>query len=33
LSKRTDLYAMLMHDAVTSFNSGTSWGVGVRHRF
>jgi predicted porin len=33
LSKRTDVYAMLMRDAVTSFNSGTSWGVGVRHRF
>jgi predicted porin len=33
LSKSTDVYAMLMRDAVTSFSSGTSWGVGVRHRF
>ncbi|MES2184432.1 MAG: porin [Pseudomonadota bacterium] len=33
LSKRTDLYANLMHDKVTAFNSGTSFGIGIRHRF
>jgi len=33
LSKRTDVYAMLMRDKVTSFDSGTSLGLGVRHRF
>ena len=33
LSKRTDAYAMLMHDKITSYSSGTSLGVGVRHRF
>ncbi|MBB1076487.1 porin [Rhodoferax sp. 4810] len=33
LSKRTDAYAMLMHDKITSYASGTSFGVGVRHRF
>lgn len=33
LSKRTDVYAMLMHDKITTFTSGTSVGVGVRHRF
>lgn len=33
LSKRTDVYAMLMHDSVTSLSSGTSVGIGVRHRF
>ncbi len=33
LSKRTDAYAMLMHDKITSYSSGTSFGVGVRHRF
>ncbi|BCO28298.1 outer membrane porin protein 32 [Rhodoferax lithotrophicus] len=33
LSKRTDLYAMLMRDEITSFDSGTSLGLGVRHRF
>lgn len=33
LSKRTDLYAMLMNDKITSFESGTSLGLGVRHRF
>jgi len=33
LSKRTDLYAMLMNDKITDMSSGTSFGVGVRHRF
>ena len=33
LSKRTDVYAMLMRDKITSFESGTSFGLGVRHRF
>lgn len=33
LSKRTDLYAMLMRDKITGFSSGTSWGVGMRTRF
>lgn len=33
LSKRTDLYAMLMNDKITTFESGTSLGLGVRHRF
>lgn len=33
LSKRTDAYAMLMHDKITSYSSGTSLGLGVRHRF
>jgi len=33
LSKRTDAYAMVMHDRVTSFDNGTSFAVGVRHRF
>jgi predicted porin len=33
LSKRTDVYAMVMHDQITTFSSGTSVGVGVRHRF
>lgn len=33
LSKRTDAYAMLMHDKITTFRSGTSVGVGLRHRF
>lgn len=33
LSKRTDVYANLMHDKITGFTSGTSVGVGVRHRF
>jgi predicted porin len=32
-SKSTDVYAMLMHDSISSFNSGTSWGVGIRKRF
>jgi predicted porin len=33
LSKRTDLYANVMHDKITTFSNGTSYGVGVRHRF
>lgn len=33
LSKRTDVYAMLMQDKITALTSGTSFGVGVRHRF
>lgn len=33
LSKRTDLYTMLMNDKITNFDSGTSLGFGVRHRF
>ena len=33
LSKRTDAYLMVMHDRITSFESGNSFGIGVRHRF
>ncbi len=33
LSKRTDVYAMLMNDKITTFESGNSLGLGVRHRF
>lgn len=33
ISKSTDLYANLMHDKITHFSSGTSLGMGVRHRF
>lgn len=33
LSKRTDVYAMLMRDKITNFSSGTSWGLGIRTRF
>ena len=33
LSKRTDLYANVMHDRITGTSSGTSLGLGVRHRF
>lgn len=33
LSKRTDAYAMVMNDRITNRESGTSFGVGVRHRF
>lgn len=33
LSKRTDVYAMLMQDKITALDSGTSFGMGVRHRF
>ena len=33
LSKRTDVYAMLMNDRITNKSTGNSVGVGVRHRF
>lgn len=33
LSKRTDLYANVMRDRATGVSSGTSFGLGVRHRF
>ncbi len=33
LSKRTDLYANVMHDRITDQTSGTSFAVGLRHRF
>jgi len=33
LSKRTDVYAMLMNDKITHQSSGNSFGVGIRHRF
>lgn len=33
LSKRTDLYAVAMHDKVTDLKSGTSLVLGMRHRF
>lgn len=33
LSKRTDAYLMIMNDRITSYESGNSFGVGVRHRF
>jgi predicted porin len=33
LSKRTDVYAALMHDRATAMTNGTSLGVGIRHRF
>lgn len=33
LSKRTDVYAMVMSDKITGQTSGTSVGVGIRHRF
>ncbi|MFT4195300.1 porin [Ottowia sp.] len=33
LSKRTDVYANLMHDRITDYKSGTSYAVGIRHRF
>ena len=33
LSKRTDLYAMLMNDRITARTTGNSFGLGVRHRF
>lgn len=33
LSKRTDVYANVMHDKITSYDSGTSFAVGIRHRF
>ncbi|MBX3655011.1 MAG: porin [Ramlibacter sp.] len=33
LSKSTDVYAMYMRDRITTFNSGTSFGAGIRKRF
>ena len=33
LSRRTDLYAVMMHDAATGLRSGRSFAVGMRHRF
>jgi predicted porin len=33
LSKRTDLYAIVMNDRITSQTSGNSLGLGIRHRF
>ena len=33
LSKRTDLYAVAMSDKITGLSEGTSYSVGVRHRF
>jgi predicted porin len=33
LSKRTDLYAILMSDKIRSLDRGNSFGVGIRHRF
>jgi len=33
LSKRTDVYTMVVNDRITNFSSGSSFAVGVRHRF
>lgn len=33
LSKRSDLYAIAMHDKITAYDAGTSYGFGMRHRF
>jgi predicted porin len=33
ISKRTDLYAIVMNDRITSVDSGNSFGLGIRHRF
>ncbi len=33
LSKTTDVYAMLMHDSITGFSSGNSFGAGIRKSF
>lgn len=33
LSKRTDIYAMLMREKVTNLSSGINYGVGVKHTF
>lgn len=33
LSKRTDLYVIAMSDKIKSFDSGSSFGAGIRHRF
>ena len=33
LSKRTDVYGIVMNDKITSQSSGTSLGIGIRHSF
>lgn len=33
LSKRTDIYTIVMHDRFTATNSGTSYALGIRHHF
>ncbi|MCD2341892.1 porin [Ideonella azotifigens] len=33
LSKRTDLYAVVMDDRMTELSSGTGFALGIRHRF
>lgn len=33
VSKRTDLYAALMNDSIKGLSTGTSYSVGMRHRF
>lgn len=33
LSKRTDVYTVLMNDKITALDSGTSFAAGIRHRF
>jgi len=33
LSKRTDLYGVVLHDKVTNLSTGSGWALGVRHRF
>jgi predicted porin len=33
LSKRTDVYTVVMNDKITGTNSGNSFALGIRHRF
>jgi predicted porin len=33
LSKRTDLYAVYMSDKISGLDTGTNYGVGIRHKF
>lgn len=33
LSKRTDVYAVLMNDKITAKSTGNSFGIGIRHSF
>ena len=33
LSKRTDIYTVLMNDKITNFDRGNSFAVGIRHKF
>jgi len=33
MSKRTDVYAVVMNDKISSVGTGTSYSVGMRHRF